>query len=524
MRRRNFLYGAAAALGAPAVHAQSARERTLRLVPLTSLYSLDTVFNTSLVTTNHGWAVYDSLFGMNNKGEIRPQMAAGHTSSDDGRVYDITLREGLKFHNGEPVRAQDCLQSLKRWAGRETFGQTIAQFIDDWSVKDDRTMRITFSRPVPIFLEAIARGSASFPFMVPEHIARTDPYKQITDPTGSGPYKFNTSEFAPGSFASYSKFTDYVPRPENAEFTSGGKIAHFERMEWPTIPEPATAAAALTSGEIDWYEQVQPDLIPQLRRNKDIRIGSANPGGFNGILRFNHMNAPFNNVAIRRAVMMAVDQPDYMASITGNDPTAYKECKAMFPCGTPYGQEIGVEVMLHNLDKARAMLKASSYNGEKIVILSPSDVPTIGPMGEITHDLLKKMGMNAELAATDWATLTNRRASREPVEKGGWSIFHTWAASTIIGTPVEHFAMRGLGQKAWAGWFEDEKIEQLTREWTIATNSEVRTAAATAIHARAMDQVPFVLCGQFQIRTAYRAYLSGMIEGNAAYMWNVRRA
>jgi peptide/nickel transport system substrate-binding protein len=213
-----------------------------------------------------------------------------------------------------------------------------------------------------------------------------------------------------------------------------------------------------------------------------------------------------------------------MASITGNDPTAYKECKAMFPCGTPYGQEIGVEVMLHNLDKARAMLKASSYNGEKIVILSPSDVPTIGPMGEITHDLLKKMGMNAELAATDWATLTNRRASREPVEKGGWSIFHTWAASTIIGTPVEHFAMRGLGQKAWAGWFEDEKIEQLTREWTIATNSEVRTAAATAIHARAMDQVPFVLCGQFQIRTAYRAYLSGMIEGNAAYMWNVRRA
>jgi peptide/nickel transport system substrate-binding protein len=523
MRRRHFLYGAASALAAPAVHAQSSRERTLKLVPLTSLYSLDTIFNTSLVTTNHGWAVYDSLFGMNSKGEIKPQMAEGHTLSDDGRIYEITLREGLKFHNGEPVRAPDCLQSLKRWAGRETFGQTIAQFIDDWSVKDDRTMRIAFSRPVPIFLEAIARGSASFPFMVPEHIARTDPYKQITDPTGSGPYKFNVSEFAPGSFASYSKFMDYVPRPEKADFTAGGKIAYFDRMEWPTIPEPATAAAALTSGEVDWYEQVQPDLIPQLRKNKDIHIGSANPGGFNGILRFNHMNPPFNNVAIRRAVMMAVDQPDYMASITGNDPTAYRECKAMFPCGTPYGQEIGAEAMQDNMDKARAMLKASGYSGEKVVILSPSDVPTIGPMGEITYDLLKKLGMNAELAATDWATLTNRRALREPVEKGGWSIFHTWAASTIIGTPVEHFAIRGLGQKAWAGWFEDEKIEQLTREWMVATTPEARTVAAAAIHARAIDQVPFVLCGQFQIRTAYRAYLSGVIEGNAAYMWNVRR-
>ena len=522
MLRRQFLCGAAA-LAAPAVRAQSTRDHTLKVVPLTSLYSLDTVFNTSLVTTNHGWAVYDSLFGMNSKGEIKPQMAEGHTVSDDGRVYVIKLREGLKFHNGEPVRAQDCVQSLKRWAGRETFGQTIAQFIDDWGVVDDRTLRIGLSQPVPIFLEAIARGSASFPFIVPEHVAKTDPYKQISDPIGSGPYKFNTGEFAPGSFASYTRFADYVPRSEPAEFTSGGKIAHFERMEWPTIPEPATAAAALMSGEVDWYEQVQPDLIPQLRKSRDIQIGSANPGGFNGILRFNHLHPPFNNLEIRRTVLMVVNQHDYMASITGNDATAYRECKAMFPCGTAYGQEIGKVAMQGSMEKARAMLKASGYNGEKVVIISPSDVPTIGPMGDITYDLLKQLGMNAELVAVDWATLTNRRASREPVEKGGWSLFHTWAASAVISTPVEHFAMRGLGQKAWAGWFEDDQIEQLTRKWVVAASPESRTALAAAIHARAMEQVPFVLCGQFQIRTAYRAYLSGIIEGNAAYMWNVRR-
>jgi len=144
-------------------------------------------------------------------------------------------------------------------------------------------------------------------------------------------------------------------------------------------------------------------------------------------------------------------------------------------------------------------------------------------MGDITYDLLKQLGMNVELVAVDWATLTNRRASREPVEKGGWSLFHTWAASAVISTPVEHFAMRGLGQKAWAGWFEDDQIEQLTRKWVVAASPERRTALAAAIHARAMEQVPFVLCGQFQIRTAYRAYLSGIIEGNAAYMWNVRR-
>ncbi len=524
MKRRSLMAGAAAsALAGPAVHAQATRAKTLKVVPLTSLYSLDTVFNTSLVTTNHGWTVYDTLFGLNNAHEIKPQMAEGYTLSEDGRVYTIKLREGLKFHNGEPVRAQDCIQSVKRWAGRETFGQTIAQFIDDWSVVDDRTMKVSFSRPVPIFLEALARGSASVPFILPEHIAKTDPFKQITDATGCGPYKFNAGEFAAGSFASYSKFADYVPRKEAAEFTAGGKIAHFDRLEWPTIPESATAAAALISGEVDWYEQVNADLIPQLRKNPDIKIGSANPGGFNGILRFNHLQAPFNNVAIRRAVLMVANQGDYMASLTANDPTAFNGCKSLFPCGTPYGREMGADKMQGNMEKARAMLKASGYNNEKVVIISPSDVPTIGPMGDVTNDLLKQMGMNVELISTDWATLTNRRASREPVDKGGWSIFHTWAPSFIIGTPVEHFPMRGLGAKGWAGWFEDEKIEQLTRDWTLATTPESRVALADEIQTRALEQVPFVLCGQFKIRTAYRSSLSGLIEGSGAYMWNIRR-
>ena len=529
MKRRTFLNSvtaasAAAMLPAPKVQAQTSRAKTLKVVPLTSLFSLDTVFNTSLVTTNHGYAVYDTLFGVNSKKEISPQMAEGHSVSDDGRTYTIKLRDGQKFHNGEPVRAQDAVQSLKRWAGRETFGQTIAQFVDTWGVQDDKTIKITLTRPVPIFLEAITRGSASIPFIVPEHIAKTDPFKQITDPTGSGPFKFNVSEFAAGSFASYTRNADYIPRKEPADWTSGGKVAHFDRVELQTIPDPATAAAALTAGEVDWYEQVQPDLVAQLKKNADITIGSANPGGFNGIMRFNHLHPPFNNAAIRRAVLMAVNQQDYMESITGNDPTALNLCKALFPCGTPYGQEIGKDVMGNNLDKARAMLKAAGYNTEKVVIINPADVPTIAPMGDVTFDLFKKLGMNVEMVAVDWATLTAKRAIKESVDKGGWSVFHTWSPSLIIGTPVEHFAMRGLGEKGWAGWYGDEKMEAMTKDWTVATAAAEQTRIANEIHARAFEMVPYILCGQFQIRTAYRKYLTGVVSGGAAYMWGVRRA
>jgi peptide/nickel transport system substrate-binding protein len=524
MRRRRFLQSASAlALSAPGIaNAQAIREKTLRVVPLTALFSLDTVFNTSLVTTNHGFAVYDTLFGLDNKREIKPQMAEGYTVSDDGRTYTIKLREGLKFHDGEPVRARDAIQSLKRWAGRETFGQTVAQFVDSWNERDDRTMEVKLTRRVPIFIEAIGRGSASVPFVMPERVAKTDPFKQITEAVGSGPFKFLAGEFAAGSFAAYERNRDYVPRAEPAEWSSGGKHAHFDRVELRAIPEPATAAAALLSGEVDWYEQVQPDLIPQLRRG-DVNIANANPTGFNGILRFNHLHPPFDNVLLRRAVMMAVNQADYMASITGNDPTAYNDCKAMFPCGTPYGAQTGAAAMAGDLAKATAMAKASGYKGERIVVLSPADVPTIGPMGDVTYDLLKRMGLNVELAAVDWATLTQRRASKEPVEKGGWSIFHTWAPSQIISTPVEHFPMRGLGATGWAGWYDDKDMEQLTRDWTAAETAAEQVRLAAAIQARAFEQVPYVLCGQFQIRTATRKYLTGLVTGGAAYMWNLRR-
>ena len=278
MRRRTFLQtAAAAALPAPAIAAVTAREKTLKVAPVTALSSVDTVFNTSLVTTNYGFAANDTLFGINAKREISGQLAEGYTLEEDGKTYVIKLREGLKFHNGEPVRAQDAVQSLKRWAGRETFGQTLAKFVDAWGVKDDLTIRITLTQPVPIFLEAIARGSASIPFIIPEHIAKTDPYTQITDPTGCGPYKFVKEEFTPGTFAAYARNPDYKPAKGAPDWNSGAKVAHFERLEWIAMPEQATAAAALRSGEIDWYEQVQPDLVPQLKNSGGIVVGTANP-------------------------------------------------------------------------------------------------------------------------------------------------------------------------------------------------------------------------------------------------------
>lgn len=523
MKRRTFLGAAAATPLARVAIAQPAKARVLRFVPQADLTLLDPIFTTSLVTQDHGWAIYDALFGVNNKQELRPQMADGFTLSDDGRTYLIKLRDGLKFHNGEAVRAQDCAPSLARWAKRDSLGATLDKYVDEWGVQDDRTVKITLKQKLPIFMEAIARGGASFPFMMPEAVAKSDPFKQSTETIGSGPLKFVKSEYVPGSAVTYERNAAYIPRQEPAEWTAGGKVMHFDRVEWKIIPDAATAAAALQSGEVDWYEQVQADLVPMLRAQPNIVIGSANPTGFNAGLRFNHLNPPFNNVATRRAIMMAVNQTDYMASITGSDSSAFNTCYSYFPCGTRYGREIGKAAMPGDIDKARAALKAASYNGEKIVLISPTDMVTLGPLGEVTYDLLKKkLGMNVDFVATDWATVTQRRNSKEPVDKGGWSLMHCWAPSNMISTPVEHLFIRGLGNSGWFGWYSDPVVEKMVQEWMLAPDAATAQELADAVQKRSFDQVPYVPLGQFQIRTARRKNTVGEIEGYGAYMWNIR--
>lgn len=524
MRRRTlFKLAAAAALPSKFAIAQPMRDRTLRFVPQANLSLLDPIFTTAQPTVNHGYAVYDLLFGINGKLEPKPQMAEGYTLSEDGRIYTIKLRDGLKFHNGEPVRAQDCAPSLARWAARETIGQTVWQYVDEYKATDDRTIVIKLKRPIGIFIDAIARGGASVAFMMPEHIAKTDPFKQISETIGSGPYRFLPNEFIPGAAVAYERYKEYVPRQEPAEWSSGGKIAHFDRIEWKIIPDTATAAAALQSGEIDWYEHCQADLLPTLKRNSDIAFGRANPTGFNGVMRFNHLHPPFNNVKVRRAVLLGVNQDDYMASITGGDKSLYATCKSMFPCGSRYAQDAGAAVMLGDIDKARAALQASGYNGEKVVLLNPTDLVTVGPLGDVTYDLMKRMGMNVEMAATDWGTVAQRRNNRETVEKGGWSVLHTWGPSTIRQTPVEHSQIRGQGPKGWFGWYGDDTVERMTREFVEAPTQDERDTIAHAVHARSFEMVPSIPLGLFQIPTAYRRNLTGLIEATGPYMWNIRR-
>ncbi len=525
MRRRNFVRAGVAAATAAALPrfsiAQPANARVLKFVPQANLTVLDPIITTAAVTINHGWMVYDTLFGVNAQLKPKPQMAEGYTVSDDGRTYLIKLRDGLKWHDGEPVLARDCAASLARWAARDTFGQTAAKSVDSWGTADDKTVKITLKRPFPLLIDGIAMQPS---FIMPERLAKSDPFKAVTEVIGSGPFRFIKEDFVAGSGAAWEKFDGYVPRQEPPEWTSGGKVVNFPRIEWKVIPDPATATAALQTGEVDWYEQASQDLLPLLRRNPDIVLGPSNPQGYIGGMRFNVLHPPFDDVRLRRAVLTAVNQPDYMRAIMGNDASAWRTCHSQYPCGTMYGTEVNLPVQQGDLETAKKMIKEAGYNGAKAVIINPTDFATISPFGEITYDMFKKIGINAELQDTDWGTVVQRRATKEPVEKGGWSVFHTWFTGGFILNPVLTAPFRGQGLAGWFGWYDNPKVEQLTQEWLDAKDDDSRKKIAAAIQVENYTQVPTITLGQFQIPTAYRKSLTGKLEYSGPLFWNIKRA
>ncbi len=529
MHRRTLLTGAAGLAAAPLASpllAQPARAATLRFVPQANLAALDPIWTTAIVTQMHGYCVFDTLYALDGQLRPQPQMAQGHDVSADGRTWRITLREGLRFHDGEPVRARDAAASLARWAKRDPFGQILAERVEEWRAASDRVLEIRLKRPFPLLLDALAKPDANVPFIMPERLAQTDANSAVTEMIGSGPYRFVANEFVSGSRVVYQKFDGYVPRDGAPSGAAGGKVAHFPRVEWQILPDPATAAAALQAGEVDWLEQPLSDLIPTLQRNRNVEIGVLNEAGIMSVMRLNHLQPPFNNVKVRQAVALAVDQDEYMRSTLGNDTSVWRQCRSLFPCGTPLGTEdlSPVNAPPRSLDRARAALQASGYNGEKVVIINPTDFPLIGPHGQITADRLRRIGFNVELAETDWGTVVQRRVRTEPVERGGWSIFHTFGSALAYLNPAVSSLVKGQGATGWFGWYDSPRAQELVQSWLDATDPAQQLSLANELNKLAQDDVATVPLGQFTVRSAWRKSITGLVKGSMPYPWGVRPA
>ena len=528
MKRRDLLAtGTAAAIGTLAAPrlALAQNSRTLKFVPQANLSTLDAVAGTQYVVRNASLMIWDTLFGIDSKVVARPQMAESYENSPDYKIWTIKLRPGLKFHDGEPVLSKDVVASLNRWMVRDTMGQRIKASMVEFKALDDRTVRLTLNKPFPKMLFALGKSNAPVAEIMPERIAMTDPFRLITEYVGSGPMKFAKDEWVPGSKAVFTRFDGYEARAEAADWLSGGKRMMFDRIEWLILPDDATKAAALQNGEVDWWENPVPDLVPLLKRNRNISLDISDPLGNIGTLRMNHLHPPFNDVRARRAVMMALDQEDYMRAVVGDDETLWKRLPSYFTPGTDVYTENGGDILKgpRKYEEAKKLLAEAGYKGEPIVLCVATDVQITKAQGDVTADLLKKIGMNVDYQALDWGTVGARRAKKDPPGQGGWHIFHSWHAGADCVNPAPYTALDCSGDTAWFGWPKSDAVQAGIAKWYEAPDLAAEKVAMAELNKTAMDFVVFGPTGFFLMYQAWRKNVSGIVKAPFPVFWGVQK-
>lgn len=491
----------------------------VRVAPHTDLKILDPVWTTAYITRNHGYLIYDTLFALDENFEAQPQMVDKWSVSDDKKTWTFTLRDGLKWHDGGEVSAADCVASLDRWAKRDGMGQQLFRNLESISADDPRSFTMKFKQPNEFVLEALAKVSANVPFMMPRRVAETDPFKPIDDTTGSGPFIFKRSAWEPGAKAVYVRNSAYVPRAEPQSLAAGGKLAKADRIEWINYPDQASGVAALIDGKVDYVESPSTKSLPMLEGKKGIVVTSTDPLGNVAMVRFNTLLPPFDKPAVRRAVLMTMQQEDYMSAALG-DATFWRVCHSVFPCGTPLSNDAASELMKPaGLDAAKKALRDAGYDGTPVVILNPVDSPVIAALTKVTAEKLRSLGMTVRVDDMTWAALTERRASRGPLSDGGWNIFHTWWLAADVMDPMA-IAFSGDPASGWYGWPNDPLLENLRASYLGAQSTNERKQIAMQVQKQVAETGVIGILGQFFEPVAYSSKVLG-ITTPIQFYWNM---
>jgi len=523
MERRGFLAGAAAtALAQPSL---AGRSKTLTMIPQVALNSIDPVWTSSQIARNLGFMVFDLLYGRDEAMNARPQMVEADLVEDGTKRWTLRLRENLWWHDGDKVLARDCVASLLRWMKRNPAGGALAARLDALEVIDDRSFVFRLNRPYP-HLRMLLSQFVIPPVMMPERLARTDPFKQIPEAIGSGPFRWLADEHVLASHAAFARFDRYVPRDEPPSYTAGGHRVLVERVEWKMIPDPQTAANALVAGEVDWMEIPLPDLIASLKKTPGVVTGNLDSFGQILFMRPNHTLYPTSDPAIRQAMLAAIDQREVMAAVMGGDPDNAIAPIGFLQSGKPEVDGAGMEAVRirHTPHEVKVMLDRAGYKNERLVLLHPSDHIYYNPTSSVVSQLLAECGFNIDDQVMDWATVQSRRTSREPLSNGGWSIFCTVVPVPDYRDPLLAAFMRGNGANGWFGWAEDARMEQIYDTWLETIDPTEQTKLEREYQLEAFRFLPFIPLGRYLQTSAWRDNVHGILKGPSAVFWNIEKA
>ena len=530
MDRRKFLAGtasiaAAAAVSKPAI-VQAQANRVIKFVPEADVVVFDPVVTPSAQTREHAWLIYDTLYGVDDKYNAHPQMAEGHVVENNGLTWKITLREGLKFHDGERVLARDAAASVNRWTKRDSFGQALGAATNEIVATSDRVLEIRLKKPFPLVPDALGKTMAFHvsgdagahcpdrPIQADHRSDRQRALQICRQRARAGRARRLRAVCRLRAAQGWPDRND--GRPEAPDVRSRRMVDHSGCRDGSGgIAARRDRLAADAAIRISFRRC---GAMPTSPCARSLRSGSWPTCG--SITCIRRSTTPRS----RRAIIGAIAQSDYMIAINGTDNTLWKDDIGYFVPGSPLASNAGMEKLTgkRDLAKVKSDIEKSGYKGEKIAMMVAVDVPYLKTMGDVTQDLFKQIGLNLDYQAVDWTTVVQRRAKMDPPSAGGWNMYCINDNGVNQLNPASHFILRGNGKNASFGWPTSEKLEALRDQWFDAPNLDAQKKIAAQIQLQAFEDVPYIPLGQSIAPTAYRKDIVGVLNGQPTF-WNVKR-
>jgi peptide/nickel transport system substrate-binding protein len=467
--------------------------------------TLDTHTTTATIAYQIGWHVFETLYTYDRQYQPIPHLAEGHTVSDGGRRYTITLRKGVKFHNGKDLAASDAAASLTRWGRLHTTGKTMFKTIEAVEAKDPLTLVIHLKEPSGSLLYALASPYlAIHPKGVMDAAAASDqPVKEFI---GTGPFRF--VEHKPDRHIRLARFKEYAARSEPADGHGGKRTAWVDEIHFLPVPEVAVRVAGLESGEYHFAQTLKADQYDRLKGNAKLELPIVKPAGWITAAP-NHKAGVMTNRKVRQAMQAVLDMDPIMLAAVGHRAFFRVDGSLYFPEQGLFHTPTGVTgYNLKNKERARALLKDAGYAGQPIRWITTKEYDYMYNSALIARQQMEEVGFKVDLQVLDWATVVQRRSKPEL-----WDVFTT--GITFSPDP----ALTSNLQCNWPGWWCHEEKERLLAEMVREGDPRKRRAIIERIQAVFYEDVGRIKMGDFFTLYGTRD-LRGFQGGSFLHFWN----
>ncbi len=497
------------------------------MVPSADVAELDPTRAANQIGRIYSQMVFDTLYALDHTLSPKPMMVDKETISPDGLTYVFTLRPGLKFHDGTPVTTRDVAASLTHWMNGSATGGELKSRLDAMSVQDDLTFTLKLKQRFGLLEFLLAGAGAPIAGIMREADANRPDNVPLTNPVGSGPFRYVAAERVSGHRVVFDRNPDYISRPEPPDGAAGGRHVKFARVEWNIIPDPTTAANALATGEADFWDTVTPDMVPFLKqRGIIVRRTAALPSV--AWIRPNFELPPFNDPRARQALALLVDQKEFMEAVAGDTP--WTTCYSFSVCGSLLGTEVGSEPYRKtDVAKAKQLLAEAGYKGDPVVVVGTPQLPIINIMTQLLAQRLRDAGMNVDMQMGDWATIYTRmntphlHARPRLVECRRHLLAGRHRLQPADQLGARHLLRPRIPPAAWAGPAMPRATPCARPSSRLPTRPRARPRSRRS-SARMWQFIPFVPAGQFDQQNAYSKNISGVLSGYVIIYWNMEKS